>query len=241
MPIWLGRILDDVLPEAVGKIENRRVLHWLFWPTTALLGLLFTATNGVLGAVMVGVPLLLAGLTWKIGLAWVPTPLLVLAGAAVVFPAFFLNAFKQGDGPANAVGWIVMVVFVVWLGTYPTMLGTLNRQFLERRYPEGEIEDQTGSLRVFLVKSWIAVVTMQLVGDGLATAVCVIALWHRRPWSAVAAGLVCLISPVLSLGNDDVWFTINLDPWEMGVAAIAAWPWFQAARHPSWDKHRVSV
>jgi hypothetical protein len=228
------RMVENLLPEAVERWA-KRTLPWLFWSATTVLGYLFTATQPLYGVVVLGLPLVVIGWTKQRGLANVPLVVLICAGAVSLPIAFFLGMYEATEEVPHGLAVVGGLAFLLWITTYPMMLTRLNDRYrgvdlVTDRKPAPDLE---ADLRVMMIKTWLAAIIMFAVGDQFAAVICLLALKVRRPWTARAAGLVCLVTPFLSLGAGGI--TVDVDLVTVVAVVFAVKPWLEAAKHPLWD------
>jgi hypothetical protein len=227
---FFRKVLENALPFLVEEKATRKVVYWLYWLTTACTAWLFTASNPVFGWFVVLGPVLLVGLTSRIGLDRVPGALLAVVLALALFPAFFLGQAQASEDTPTGFVLAGLLIFLVWVAAFPTMVKHVDRHRREKRHEPRD--DPFVEFRVTLVRLWMAAVVMAVVGEGFAALVCVAALLYRRKWTAAAAGLACLVFPLLTnYGATIVW---DAEPVEVVAAVISAYSWYGAMRNPYW-------
>jgi hypothetical protein len=227
---FFRKVIENVLPILVEEAVTRRVVYWLYWLTTACTAWLFIATNPVFGWVVVLPPVLLVGLTSRVGLSRVPGPLLTVVLALALIPAFFLGQAQASEDTPTGFVLAGLLIFLVWVAAFPTMVKHVDRHRREKRAEPRD--DPFVDYRVTLVRLWMAAVIMAVVGESFAALVCVAALLYRRKWTAVAAGLACLVFPLLT--NSGATILWDAEPIDVVAAVISAYSWYGAMRNPHW-------
>lgn len=242
MAEWLRKLIENTVPWLVESRLPRRLLYAVFWMTTALLTFWFVTTGLVYGVLVMGAPLLLLLMTRLRGLGTVSRFLLWFAALMALVPAFFLGKYQASeDGPSGLV-LVGYLVFLVWVAAFPTVLDKLDERFHLSLFPAHpkltslatEYRDETALYRVLVVKLWMATLAMLVVDNSIAAVICVFALLLRRRWTAVLAGLACLLETVFSVeGLELSW---SFEPLEIVAGLLAADQWRTAWRNPLWDR-----
>ncbi|WP_037311764.1 hypothetical protein [Amycolatopsis orientalis] len=242
MAEWLDKTIEEGIPEVVENRLGRRLLYAVFWVATAILAFWFLSTGVVYGAFVIGAPLLLLLTTRLWGLASVPRTMLVISGLAALVPTFFLGKYKAAEDGHTGLILVGFLVFLVWGAAYPAVLDKLDERFHLSLYPEElrprklepEERHELAMLRVLLVKLTMATLAMLVADASIVAALCVAALLLRTHWSAVLAGLACLLETVVEING--LSLVVTFDPVAIGAGLLAAAQWWDAVKNPLWDR-----
>ena len=231
MAEWLRKLIENVLPFLVEEGATRKVLYWLFWTTTAFMSWPFIVTNPVFGWFVALAPVVLVWRTSRRGLARVNGLLLGAVLTLALVPAFFLGMAQASTSEMNGYMVFGLVVFLVWVAAFPTMLAHVDRRYRTARSGAAE-PDPFVEYRLLLIRLWMATVIMLVVDEALVAVICGAALLYRRKWTAVLAGVACLVFPLLSFEYGElVW---DADGFDVAAALMAGYQWVSALRNPTW-------
>jgi hypothetical protein len=247
---WLRKLVENLVPWLIENKTHRLVLLGLFWSATAFLALFFGVGDPVLAAIALGLPAVLIVATRRVGMAGVPVALFAPALAAALIPAVFLGRYQRGDeyqlGP-ELTGLVLVgfLVFLVWVGAYPVVVDMHDQLHALSHIPEPvrpkslakHERDPEAVRRVLVVKLSMATVAMVVAGGTYVVAAAVLGLLLRRRWTAVVA----LAASALSGFFSEQEFAWGVDPVGVIAGLIAAELWWQAYRHPMWDKRDGQV
>lgn len=233
------KLVDTFLPFLVEEGTTRKVVYVLYWGTTAFLAWGFIVTNPVFGWFVTLAPVLLVWLTSRLGLSRVNGLLLGVVLVFALVPAFFLGKFQPPEdaqeygleeGPVG-MALVALLVFMVWVAAFPTMVDHVDRRYRKNRgLPD---PDTFAEYRVMFIRLWMATIVMALVGANFAALLCAVALLYRRRWTAVVAGVACLVFPLVSVSYRGIAWEANVI--DVIAAGISAYSWYGAIRNPHWS------
>lgn len=174
MSVHDGEIRDASVPLPLDDTWPRLVVYALFWVSTVMLATVLLVADPVSGSFVVGIPLLLVVLARERGLGAIPTMMFGAAiGASMMFTIFLGAHRRDFDSGLLAVG---LVIFLVWVGTYPIMLKQLDRQYLREHFPPpgepppGEpvpAEPPPPVARLYVVRLWMTLLAVLAVAEAL--------------------------------------------------------------------------
>ncbi|HEV7651904.1 MAG TPA: hypothetical protein VGP26_27425 [Actinophytocola sp.] len=172
MVVLVRRIRSAIFPVVLDDSWPRLLVYALFWLSTAVLAAVLLIADPVFGSFVVGIPLLLVVLVRERGLEGIP-PLLFGAaiGSSLVFSIFlgqYRGVFDDGVLIAG------LVVFLVWVGTYPVMLRQMDRQYLQERFSRvgGAPPARAPSVvRLYVVRVWMTLLAAGVLAASLARVV----------------------------------------------------------------------
>ncbi|MGH3879374.1 MAG: hypothetical protein ACRDSK_20290 [Actinophytocola sp.] len=227
----LRKLVELVLPWLVEERVSRWVVYSLYVTTTAVISYAFVLQNPGIGWFVVVPPVVLALWTRIRGLARVGTVLFVLALATTLVPAYFLGQFQSEAHIPVGPRLFAYLLFLLWVAAYPPVLDHLDRD--KRRIgsePAGP--DPEAAVRVLGAKLWLATIVMLVVDETLAAVICLAALAVKAKWTAVLAGLACLVFPLLSFEAGSLGW--DADVLDIAAALLAADQWRAAVQNPRW-------
>jgi hypothetical protein len=242
MPEWLpGKVADTLIPESIDRLRSRWVLHAVFWPSLVLVATPITVQNGPAAAFFVLAAALIVWRTSRVGLAGVHLVVWLPGAAFMLFVALILGHFQARlDKGVNLTGWVLVafIIFVVCVASFSALLAAIDRdrrrRLLSQDAPETEAvpEDPKAALRLAVIKLWVATMAMVAVQAYAAVTVCVIALFWRRRYTAVAAGISSMLLVLVTFQGGHV--IVETDPLETAVGLLAGYQWFRAGFRPWW-------
>jgi len=172
MVVLARRIRTAIFPVLLDDSWPRLLVYALFWLSTAVLAAVLLIADPVFGSFVVGIPLLLVVLVRERGLDGIPAVLFGAAiGSSLVFSIFlgqYRGVFEDGVLVAG------LVVFLVWVGTYPVMLRQMDRQYLRERFARAEdaLPARTHSMaRLYVVRVWMTLLAATVLAVSIARAV----------------------------------------------------------------------
>lgn len=167
MTVLVRRIRSAFGPVLLDDSWPRLLVDALFWVSTALLATMLLIADPVFGSFVVGVPLLLVVLVRERGLDAIPAHLFgAIMGSSLVFGIFLGQQGGVFHGGALAAEF---VIFIVWLGTYPSMLRQMDRQCLRERSPDdAEPERPVSVARLHVVRLWMTLLAAVVIVPTIA-------------------------------------------------------------------------
>jgi hypothetical protein len=170
MVVLVRRIRSAIFPILLDDSWPRLLVYALFWVSTAVLAAVLLIADPVFGTFVVGIPLLLVVLVRERGLDGIPAVLFGAAiGSSLVFSIFlgqYRGVFDDGVLVAG------LLVFLVWVGTYPVMLAQMDRQYLRERFSRAEDALPARSVvRLHVVRVWMALLVAGVLAVSIARVV----------------------------------------------------------------------
>jgi hypothetical protein len=170
MVVLVRRIRSAIVPVLLDDSWPRLLVYALFWVSTAVLAAVLLIEDPVFGTFVVGIPLLLVVLVRERGLDGVPAVLFGAAiGSSLVFSIFlgqYRGVFDDGVLVAG------LIVFLVWVGTYPLMVRQMDRQYLQERFSRAEDALPVRSVaRLYVVRAWMTLLAAAVLAASIARVV----------------------------------------------------------------------
>ncbi|MPZ86084.1 MAG: hypothetical protein GEV28_39225 [Actinophytocola sp.] len=171
MSVPVRKVRDTVLPAVLDDTWPKLAVFALFWVSTALLAVVLLAADPVFGSFVIGIPLLLVVLARERGLSGIPS---ILFGAVIVaslVPTIFLGEYRRDFDDAVLVAGIV--IFVVWVSTYPIILRHMDREYIREHlsFPDDPVPDEpVVTIRLHVVRLWMSVLTILVLSATLGRA-----------------------------------------------------------------------
>ena len=170
MVVLVRRIRTAIFPVLLDDSWPRLLVYGLFWLSTAVLAAVLLVADPVFGSFVVGIPLLLVVLVRERGLDGIPAPLFGAAiGSSLIFSIFLGQDRGVFDDGVLIAG---LVVFLVWVGTYPIMLREMDRQHLrERSSRAGDATPGHSVVRLLVVRAWMTLLAVAVLTVAVARVV----------------------------------------------------------------------
>jgi hypothetical protein len=167
MVVLVRRIRSTIVPVLLDDSWPRLLVSALFWVSTALLAVVLLIADPVFGSFVVGIPLLLVVLVRERGLDGIPPVLFGAAiGSSLVFSIFLGQYRGVFDDGALVAG---LIVFLVWVGTYPVMLAQMDRQYLRERSSRAEdVLPARSVVRLYVVRVWMSLLAAAVLAATIA-------------------------------------------------------------------------
>lgn len=167
MVVLVRRVRSAIFPVVLDDSWPRLLVYALFWLSTAVLAAVLLIADPVFGSFVVGIPLLLVVLVRERGLDGIPALLFGAAiGSSLVFSIFlgqYRGVFDDGVLVAG------LIVFLIWVGTYPVMLAQMNRQYLHEHSSRAEDALPARSMaRLYVVRVWMALLAAAVLAASIA-------------------------------------------------------------------------
>jgi hypothetical protein len=145
---------------------SRLLISALFWLLTALLATVLLIADPMSGTFVVGIPLLLVVFVRERGLDGIPAVLFgATIGSSLAFTVF-LGQLRADFAAGVVIGGFV--ILLLWVSTYPIMLGQMDRQFRRERSPVGGGRHRRSHTVTRLVVVWAWMVLLVAIGAWLA-------------------------------------------------------------------------
>lgn len=168
MSVHDGEIRTSAVPVPLDDAWPRLLVLVLFWLSTVLLATVLLVADPVFGSFVVGVPLLLVVLARERGLGGISTMMFGSAiGSSLMFTIFLGDVRGDFDSGLVIAG---IVIFLVWVGTYPIMLKQMDRQYLREHFafPDESVPVESAALiRLRVVRLWMTLLTVLVVAAAI--------------------------------------------------------------------------